>query len=86
MWEGDCSHYFIAAVWDETAAAMMLKAEAALRLAQAEYDKIAWAGDVGSTPEALALESATLDYDVARANYEAVLDGARPEEVEAAQA
>jgi HlyD family secretion protein len=70
----------------ETAAAMMLKAEAALRLAQAEYDKIAWAGDVGSTPEALALESATLDYDVARANYEAVLDGARPEEVEAAQA
>jgi HlyD family secretion protein len=70
----------------EAASAALLKAEAALRLAQAAYDRIAWAGDVGDTPEALALENATLDYDVAKANYEAVLDGARPEEVEAAQA
>jgi len=70
----------------EAAAATLMKAEAALRQAQAEYDKVAWAGDVGNTPQALALESATLDYDVARANYDALLNGARPEEIEAAQA
>jgi multidrug resistance efflux pump len=70
----------------ETAAATFLKTAAALRLAQAEYDKIAWAGDVGDTPEALALETATLDYDVAKASYDALLDGARPEEIEAGQA
>jgi HlyD family secretion protein len=70
----------------EAAAAATMKAEAALRQAQAEYDKIAWAGDVGNTPQALALESATLDYTAAKANYEALLNGARPEEIEAAQA
>ncbi|MEJ2556592.1 MAG: HlyD family efflux transporter periplasmic adaptor subunit [Anaerolineae bacterium] len=70
----------------EAAAATLMKAEAALRQAQAEYDKIAWAGDVGDTPQALALESATLDYDVAKANYQALVRGARPEEIEAAQA
>jgi HlyD family secretion protein len=70
----------------EAAAATLLKTAAALRLTQAEYDKIAWAGDVGNTPEALALETATLDYDVAKANYDALLDGARPEEIEAGQA
>lgn len=70
----------------EVAAATMLKAEAALRQAQAEYDKIAWAGDVGATPQALALQTATLDYNAARANYEALVNGARPEEIDAAQA
>ncbi|MFQ5611191.1 MAG: HlyD family secretion protein [Anaerolineae bacterium] len=70
----------------EAAAATMLKAEAALRQAQAEYDKIAWAGDVGTTPQALALESATLDAEVARANYTALVNGATPEEIAVAQA
>jgi HlyD family secretion protein len=70
----------------EAAAATLLKAEAALRQAQTEYDKVAWAGDVGSTPQALALQSATLDHEVAKANYEALLQGARPAEVEAARA
>lgn len=70
----------------EAAAAMLMKAEAALRQAQAEYDKIAWAGDVGNTPQALALETATLDYNVAKANYEALLSGARPAEIQAARA
>ncbi len=70
----------------EGAAATLMKAEATLRQAQTEYDKIAWAGDVGSTPQALALEIATLDHSAARANYQALLNGARPEEIEAAQA
>ena len=70
----------------EAAAATLLKAEAAVRQAQAEYDKIAWAGDVSSTPQALALETTTLDFNAARASYQALLSGARPEEIEAAQA
>ncbi len=70
----------------EAEAAAVLKAESVLRQAQTEYDKVAWAGDVGETPQALALEAATLDYTVAKANYEALLQGARPEEVQAAQA
>jgi len=70
----------------EAASATLMKAEAALRQAQAEYDKIAWAGEVGLTPQALALQSATLDYTVAKANYQALLRGARPEEAEAARA
>jgi len=70
----------------EAAAATLLKAEAAVRQAQAEYDKIGWAGDVSSTPQALALETATLDYNAVKANYEALLNGARPEEIEAGQA
>jgi len=70
----------------DAASAALLKAEAALRLAQTEYDKIAWAGNVSEMPQALALQSATLDYNVAKSNYQALVRGARPQEVEAARA
>jgi HlyD family secretion protein len=70
----------------EALAATLLKSEAALRIAQAEYDKIAWSDEIGESPQALALEAATLDYEVAKANYEALLRGATVEEVRAAQA
>jgi HlyD family secretion protein len=70
----------------DAAAATLMKAEAALRLAQTEYDKIAWAGDVGQMPQALALQSATLDYDVAKSNYQALVRGARSQEIDAARA
>ena len=70
----------------DAAAATLMKAEAALRLAQTEYDKIAWAGDVGQMPQALALQSATLDYNVAKSNYQALVRGARSQEVDAARA
>jgi HlyD family secretion protein len=70
----------------DAAAAALMKAEAALRVAQTEYDKIAWAGNVSEMPQALALQSATLDYNVARSNYQALVKGARPQEVEAARA
>jgi HlyD family secretion protein len=50
-------------------AANMAKTEAALKLAQHEYDKIAYAGQVGVTPQALALEQATLNYQQAVAAY-----------------
>lgn len=52
------------------AAAELARTEAALKAAQAEYDKIAWAGDVGETPQALALQEATINYENAIADYE----------------
>ena len=52
-----------------TAALDLAKAQAALRLAQADYDKVAWAGQVGQTPQALTLEQATNSYEAALAAY-----------------
>jgi len=52
-----------------TAAAGLARAEAALKAAQTEYDKIAWAGDVGTTREAQALQEATIGYENALAAY-----------------
>ncbi len=70
----------------EAQAAVMLKAEAALRQAQAEYDKIAWADNKGASPQALALEQATLDYQAAKAQYERLKRGPTPEEISIARA
>ena len=44
----------------QAASADLLTAQATLRQAQAEYDKIAWAGDVGELPQAIALEGPTI--------------------------
>ncbi|MCB9076426.1 MAG: efflux RND transporter periplasmic adaptor subunit [Anaerolineaceae bacterium] len=51
------------------AAAELARTEAALKAAQAEYDKIAWAGDVGDKPQAVALQQATINYENALADY-----------------
>jgi HlyD family secretion protein len=51
------------------AAADLARAETEVRKAQAEYDKIAWAGNVGTTPQAAALEQATINYENALARY-----------------
>jgi RND family efflux transporter MFP subunit len=48
--------------------ANVAKAEAALKAAQSAYDKIAFAPDAGARPEAVALESATNDYNIALSN------------------
>ncbi len=52
------------------AVAALAQTEAALRLAQSEYDKVAWAGQVGMLPQALQLEQATIAYETAKAAYE----------------
>ncbi|GAB4449080.1 MAG: efflux RND transporter periplasmic adaptor subunit [Anaerolineae bacterium] len=52
-----------------TAAAALANAQAAVRRAQTEYDKVAWAGQVGQLPQALALEQATNAYEQALAAY-----------------
>ncbi len=45
------------------------KATVTLQQAQANYNRIAWRGDVGATSEASALQTATIDYQSALANY-----------------
>jgi RND family efflux transporter MFP subunit len=42
----------------------------ALKQAQEAYDAIAWRADKGATPEAAALEQATLNYERAKAAYD----------------
>lgn len=66
--------------------AQVKQVEKALTLAQSDYDKIAWAGDVGLTPQAIALENATLNYEVAQANHQALLAGPTAQTIAAAQA
>ena len=52
-----------------SAAAALANAQASVRQAQTEYDKVAWAGEVGAMPQALALEQATNAYEQALAAY-----------------
>jgi HlyD family secretion protein len=70
----------------DAASTSLLKSAAAVRQAQAEYDKIAWAGDVGETPQAMALEQATLDYQAAKAQYDRLKNGPTAEEIAVARA
>ncbi len=69
----------------QAASADLLTAQATLRQAQAEYDKIAWAGDVGETPQAIALEQATLAFEAAKARYDKLVNGATAEDIAIAQ-
>jgi multidrug efflux pump subunit AcrA (membrane-fusion protein) len=54
------------------ALANLQKAEAAVQQAQAAYDRIGGASNpmIGMTPQALALQAATQDYQIAKANYD----------------
>ncbi|MHB1006631.1 MAG: efflux RND transporter periplasmic adaptor subunit [Chloroflexota bacterium] len=51
------------------AKAGLAKAQAVLQQAQGNYDKVAYRSDIGSRPEALALQQATVDYQSALATY-----------------
>jgi HlyD family secretion protein len=51
------------------AKADMERADVALRQAQAEYDKYAWMQGFEASPQAAALQQATIDYQRAAANY-----------------
>jgi RND family efflux transporter MFP subunit len=52
-----------------TARAGLDKARVTLEQAQGEYNRIAWRPDVGMTLQAATLQQATIDYQVALANY-----------------
>lgn len=45
------------------------KSALALQKAQSDYDKVSWRSDIGMLPQAQSLQSATLDYQSALANY-----------------
>ena len=49
------------------------RADLARQQAQAAYDKIAWRNDRGASPEAAALQQATLNYTAAQAAYDLAL-------------
>ena len=70
----------------EGAAALYQQAVAAVRQAQAEYDKVAWKPDLAGTPQSLALERATLAAEAARSSYEGLLQGATTPELDQASA
>lgn len=61
-------------------------AEAALRQAQAAYDEVAWLEEIRELPQALALQQATVEYEIAKASYEALVKGPSAEDVAVAQA
>ncbi|MEZ4705853.1 MAG: efflux RND transporter periplasmic adaptor subunit [Caldilineaceae bacterium] len=60
---------------DEAKAAME-KADIARKEAQRSYDAIKWRNDVGMTPEAAALQKATVDFEQAQAKFNRVNQGA----------
>lgn len=47
----------------------LAQAQLARDRAQGAYDEIAWRGDVGATPQAAALQQATMEYEKAQAAY-----------------
>lgn len=64
----------------------METARFALQQAQAAYDEVSWLNNRMELPQALALQQATAEYEIASANYEALLRGPSAEEIAAAQA
>jgi len=66
--------------------AVVRLAEASLKQAQANYDQVAWRGDIGRLPQSLQLEQATIEHDRAMANYQDLLDGAPSAEIAVYQA
>lgn len=65
----------------EIAQANLRKAALAKQVAQATYDKIAAREDAQTSPEALALQQANIDYQMARRNYERLVKGPSPDEL-----
>jgi HlyD family secretion protein len=64
----------------------METARFALQQAQAAYDEVSWLNNRMELPQALALQQATAEYEIASANYQALLRGPSAEEIAAAQA
>ncbi len=54
--------------------------------AQADYDKVSWRPDVGTLPQARALQEATIAYEKAVANYDLKTAGASADQFSAARA
>ena len=61
-------------------------AEVARAEAQAAYDRVAWRNDVGATTQAADLQTATLAYEKALAQYNIGASGAAEEDIESTRA
>jgi HlyD family secretion protein len=61
--------------------AALERAKIALDKAQADYDRIAWRPEAAGTPQALALQQATTEYQAAQAAYNLRAQGAKPEDI-----
>ena len=59
---------------------------ALLQIAQSAYDKIAWMPGAGATPMAIQLQQATIDHQIALANYRVATTGASDSAIKAADA
>lgn len=59
---------------EAVAATDLVRARIALKKAQEAYDEIAFADDIGSSDQAIALEQATLDFQRAQAAYDLALE------------
>jgi HlyD family secretion protein len=64
-----------------TATAELERARANLQRAQAAYDLVRDRPDIGALPQSSDLQSATINYEVAQANYDNVVAGATPEQL-----
>lgn len=62
------------------------RAQVVLRRAQADYDRFAWREGFGASPQAAALEQATIDYQQALASYNLAVSGPTKDQLEKAQA
>lgn len=78
--EGPSQQELIAAKAD------IANAEATLTQAQRAYDRIKWRNDVGATQESANLQTATNNYEAAKARYDNLLAGARQADIDAANA
>jgi HlyD family secretion protein len=70
----------------QAAAVAYEQAQAAVRVAQANYDVVAGRPDVARLPQSVTLEQATLAMQAAQSNYEGVLKGATTPELDQARA
>ena len=66
--------------------ANLARTKVALAGAQREYDRFAWREGFEASPQAAALQLATIDYDQASAQYNLAAADASPEQIEAAKA
>lgn len=65
-------------------AAELHKAFLTLQEAQQAYDEIAYRDDVGRSQQAMTLQEATIDYDVAKASYDIATESASEADIQAA--
>jgi len=66
--------------------ASLARARVALDAAQGDYDRFAWREGFDASPQAAALQMATIDYEQALAQYNLASEGASPERLDAAKA